>query len=209
MRFTAATNARRVPINPGRQESLREEEHESAIDMAAPALDLTFCPIALVQRILGERWTLQILNEIFIARGRFDEIEAQLGITSIMLNERLRKLEAEGVILRRLYNPRPARYEFVLTEKGRALFPVMNTVRAFGEAWCKPDGQEEAVHYRHNACGGLAGLGPHCSTCGESTDHQTLTAEFLPAYAAERVLRQEAFKQKRHAKHPLKRPPKL
>ena len=142
------------------------------------------------------------------ARGRFDEIEAQLGVTSIMLNARLRKLEAEGVILRQLYNPSYGRYEFVLTEKGRALITVMAAVRAYGEAWCKSDGQEEAVRFHHMGCGGPAGLGSTCDTCGELTDYHGLTVEILPAYAAERARRQEGFRQKRYTKHPLKRPPK-
>ena len=162
----------------------------------------------MVQRLLGERWTLQILNEIFIARGRFDEIEAQLGLTSIMLNTRLRKLEAEGVILRQLYNPSYGRFEFVLTEKGRALLTVMGAVRAYGEAWCKSVGQEEAVRFHHMGCGGPAGLGSTCDTCGELTDYHGLTVEILPGYAAERARRQEDFRQKRYTKHPLKRPPK-
>jgi DNA-binding HxlR family transcriptional regulator len=176
--------------------------------MATAQPDTTLCPIALVQRIIGERWTLQILNEIFTARGRFDEIEAQLGVTSIMLNERLRKLVAEGLIERQLYNPRPARYEFVLTEKGRALFPVMTAVRAWGEAWCKPDQQDPAVGFRHDNCGHIAGYGLLCEGCGEAFDSHSVEVEFLPAYAAERAARQDAFRERRHAKHPLKRPPK-
>lgn len=184
------------------------EVQESENDMSVSQTDETLCPIAMVQRLLGERWTLQILNEIFIARGRFDEIEAQLGVTSIMLNARLRKLEVEGVILRQLYNPSYGRYEFVLTEKGRALITVMAAVRAYGEAWCKSDGQEEAVRFHHMGCGGPAGLGSTCDTCGELTDYHGLTVEILPAYAAERARRQEGFRQKRYTKHPLKRPPK-
>lgn len=176
--------------------------------MATSSPDTTLCPIALVQRILGERWTLQILNEIFTARGRFDEMEAQLGVTSIMLNERLRKLVTEGLVERQLYNPRPARYEFVLTEKGRALFPIMTAVRDWGETWCKPGQRDPALEYRHNACGEIAGYGPTCRGCGEAFDSHSVSVEFLPAYAAERALRQEAFKERRHAKHPLKRPPK-
>lgn len=177
--------------------------------MATLHSEPTLCPIALVQRILGERWSLQILNEIFTARGRFDEIEAQLGVTSIMLNARLRKLQAEGLIERKLYNPRPARYEFVLTEKGRALFPVMSAMRTWGETWCKTEDQEPALQFRHNSCGGIAGLGPDCQTCGEALDSQALGVEFLPAYAAERLGRADAFRDRRHAKHPLKRRPKV
>ncbi len=176
--------------------------------MAVSQPDVTLCPIAIVQHLLGERWTLQILNEIFIARGRFDEIEAQLGITSIMLNARLRKLEAEGVILRQLYNPSYGRFEFILTEKGRALVAVMGAIRAYGETWCKSADLEEAVHFHHIGCGGPAGLGSTCLTCSEPVDYSDLTVEILPAYAAERARRQEDFRQKRYAKHPLKRRPK-
>jgi len=181
----------------------------SVPDMATSSPDTTLCPIGLVQRILGERWTLQILNEIFTARGRFDEMEAQLGVTSIMLNERLRKLVSEGLVERQLYNPRPARYEFVLTEKGRALFPVMAAIRDWGETWCKPDQRDPALEYRHVVCGEVAGYGPTCKGCGEAFDSHSVSVEFLPAYAAERALRQEAFRERRRRQAPSEAPSKV
>ena len=84
----------------------------------------------------------------------------------------------------------------------------VGAIRAYGETWCKSADQEEAVHFNHIGCGGPAGLGSTCLTCSEPVDYNDLTVEILPAYAAERARRHEDFRQRRHAKHPLKRPPK-
>jgi DNA-binding HxlR family transcriptional regulator len=157
----------------------------------------TLCPVARAQTIVGDRWTILTLRELFIGSHRFDEIQAQTGATPQMVTARLKKLEADGLIERRPYNQRPPRYEYHLTEKGRAFYPVILALRAWGETWCKSPGESLAVQYTHRLCGQPAGLGPSCEACGQPLQREDLIAEQSPAYQGERKARWEAFKSRR------------
>jgi DNA-binding HxlR family transcriptional regulator len=86
------------------------------------------CPVARGLSVIGDRWTMLILRDCFLGVRRFDAIHERLGITRHVLADRLRKLESEGVLRREAYQDRPARYEYRLTEKGKALYPVLITL---------------------------------------------------------------------------------
>src|SRR5262249_41908662 len=120
----------------------------------------TLCPVARAETIVGDRWTVLVLRELFMRSHRFEEIQAQTGATPQMIAARLKKLEADGLVERRRYNQRPPRYEYHLTAKGEAFYPVLLALRAWGEQWCKSPGEGRAVHYTHRPCGKPAGLGP-------------------------------------------------
>jgi DNA-binding HxlR family transcriptional regulator len=90
---------------------------------------------------------------------RFEEIQAQTGAKPQMIAARLRKLEADGLVKRHVYNKRPLRHEYHLTEKGEAFYPVILTLRAWGETWCKSPKEGRAVIYTYLTYGKLAGLG--------------------------------------------------
>src|ERR1700752_864305 len=97
----------------------------------------TLCPVARSTAIVGDRWTMLIIRELFTGCARFDEIQAQTGATAQMLAARLKRLEAEGLIERGGYSPRPVRHEYLLTRMGREFSPVIFALRAWGETWCK------------------------------------------------------------------------
>lgn len=78
---------------------------------------------------------------------RFEEIQAQTGAMPQMIAARLKKLEADGLVKRHVYNKRPLRHEYHLTEKGEAFYPVILTPRAWGETWCKSPKEGRAVIY--------------------------------------------------------------
>jgi DNA-binding HxlR family transcriptional regulator len=86
--------------------------------------------------LLGRRWTGAIL---FVLRGgarRFGDIAAAVpGLTDRMLAERLKELEAEGVVTRTVIPERPVRVEYELTERGRALWPVLDAIAAWAHDW--------------------------------------------------------------------------
>jgi len=94
----------------------------------------TLCPIARATAIVGDRWTVPIIRELFVGSARFDEIQAQTGSTAQMLASRLKRLESEGMIERRAYSRRPLRHEYVLTRMGREFYPVIFALRA----WARP-----------------------------------------------------------------------
>ena len=95
------------------------------------------CPVARALDVVGEKWSLLILRDLF-RKGplRFQGFEESLpGIAPNTLSARLKALEAQGVIATRLYESHPPRYEYLLTDKGRALGPVLKALYNWGEAY--------------------------------------------------------------------------
>jgi DNA-binding HxlR family transcriptional regulator len=95
------------------------------------------CPVARALDVVGEKWTLLILRDLF-RKGpqRFQQLEASLpGVAPNTLSARLKSLEARGVIATRLYENHPPRYEYYLTDKGKALGPVLKALHTWGERY--------------------------------------------------------------------------
>lgn len=162
----------------------------------APAVR-TLCPIARAEAVAGDRWTVLVLRELFARNHRFEEIQAYTGGTPQMIAARLKTLEADGLLTRRLYSKRPLRHEYHLTKKGEAFFPVLFALRAWGETWCKSPAEGLSVNYTHLTCGKPAGLGPVCRSCGEPLVWADMAAERTPKYQRERDARWETFKANR------------
>src|SRR3981081_1762245 len=83
------------------------------------------CSVAAAWEVVGARWSLLIVREVFLGVRRFDEMQADLGIARNVLQTRLTRLVEQGVLERRLYQEHPARYEYFLTDKGLALWPTV------------------------------------------------------------------------------------
>jgi DNA-binding HxlR family transcriptional regulator len=93
------------------------------------------CSVARALEIIGERWTWLIIRDAFLGLTKFDEFQESLGIARNVLIDRLNRLVAEGIFERVLYNERPARYEYRLTEKGSDLFTALNAIRQWGDQY--------------------------------------------------------------------------
>jgi len=94
------------------------------------------CAVAATAEIIGTKWTSLILHDLSEGPRRFMELEHSCpGISPRTLSERLDMLEGQGVLMRRSYPESPPRVEYELTEKGRALLPVIREMRRFGRAW--------------------------------------------------------------------------
>jgi DNA-binding HxlR family transcriptional regulator len=93
------------------------------------------CPVARTLDIIGERWTILILRDLILQGPRkFQDFLVSLsGISPNTLSARLKTLEDGGIIKRRFYEEHPPRAEYVLTEKGRDLRPVLRTLRDWGQ----------------------------------------------------------------------------
>jgi DNA-binding HxlR family transcriptional regulator len=92
----------------------------------------TECPAAQALECVGEWWSILILRDAFQGFTRFDEFRNSLGIAPNILSRRLAHLTSCGLFERRLYSEKPARYEYVLTAKGRDFFPVVVALFAWG-----------------------------------------------------------------------------
>jgi DNA-binding HxlR family transcriptional regulator len=93
------------------------------------------CPIADSLELVGDRWSLLVLRELGFGVLRFNDIRRHTGIARDRLSNRLRQLEQDGLIARRLYHEHPPRYEYVPTEAGQALTPVLRALRQWGETY--------------------------------------------------------------------------
>jgi DNA-binding HxlR family transcriptional regulator len=109
------------------------------------------CPVCRTAEIVCGKWTLLVIRDLADGRSRFCELERSLeGISPRTLSLRLRALEEAGVLMRRTYPEVPPRVEYVLTEKGRALVPLIESMRTYGTEWladapCAADASSPAV----------------------------------------------------------------
>ena len=145
--------------------------------------DSQICSIARALEIVGERWSLLILRSVFLGVRRFDDLQAELGITRSVLTTRLNHLVDEGVLQRVPYQERPRRYEYRSTEKGRQLWPVLTHLMRWGdEHYPNPGGPPRIAE--HRGCGGHPDEFLHCDRCGEPLTWQTLVSLPGPGLAA-------------------------
>jgi DNA-binding HxlR family transcriptional regulator len=99
------------------------------------------CPVCRTADVICGKWTLLVIRDLAEGRARFCELERSLaGISPRTLSLRLRALEDEGIVERRTFPEVPPRVEYALTEKGRALVPIIETMRVYGREWLKEDG---------------------------------------------------------------------
>lgn len=98
-----------------------------------PKLYGQLCPVARTVEILGDRWTLLIVRDLFLGKRRFKEfLESSPGLPTRVLSERLKHLEAHGLIERVVYSQHPLRAEYHLTDKGSSLEPVLAALARWG-----------------------------------------------------------------------------
>jgi DNA-binding HxlR family transcriptional regulator len=123
------------------------------------------CSIARSLELVGERWTLLIVRDIFRRRRRFEDLQESLGIARNVLSARLAALVEEGIVERRIYQERPERYEYFLTQKGLDLWPVLIALIGWGDRHgLEPGGPPAAIV--HKDCEGLVNDRRICERCG-------------------------------------------
>lgn len=93
------------------------------------------CPVAKTLDLIGERWSLLILRDLFLhGPRRFQDLQESLdGVAPNTLSARLKHLEASGIIARHVYSEHPPRLEYRLTDKGKTLGPILKALRDWGE----------------------------------------------------------------------------
>jgi DNA-binding HxlR family transcriptional regulator len=99
------------------------------------------CPVCRTAEVVCSKWTMLVIRDLAEGRSRFCELERSLaGISPRTLSLRLRALEEEGIVVRKTYPEVPPRVEYALTEKGRALLPIVDDMREFGRRWLNAGG---------------------------------------------------------------------
>jgi DNA-binding HxlR family transcriptional regulator len=123
------------------------------------------CSIARTLDVIGEPWSPLILRDVWAGLTRFEQIQADLGISRKVLTERLNHLVERGVLERRPYDRRP-RFEYVLTEKGVELVDVLMVMVGWGDKWLAGEAGPPVLH-RHRACGQVTHADLRCAQCGQ------------------------------------------
>jgi DNA-binding HxlR family transcriptional regulator len=117
---------------------------------------------------------LLILRDAFLGVTRFDEFQERLGISRNVLNQRLGHLIEHGVLAKVPYSERPLRHDYRLTDKGRDLWPIITTMRQWGDKHAAPNGPP--LELIHKPCGEIAHAELACSNCGERIEPRELRA---------------------------------
>jgi DNA-binding HxlR family transcriptional regulator len=150
--------------------------------MLGNAYEDQICSVANALEVVGERWSLLILREVFLGVRRFDEMQADLGIARNVLQKRLTRLIDQGVLERRLYQERPPRFEYRLTQKGLDLWPTLVALMQWGDRYGTTTAPP--VVLEHRGCGGAVDEHRICQACGARltvTDVRALPGPGAPA----------------------------
>ncbi len=122
------------------------------------------CSVARSVAVIGDRWTLMLLRDCFLGVRRFEDFERRLGISRSIIADRLKSLVDEGVLRREVYQDRPVRHEYRLTDKGLALHPVIMAIVHWGDVHYAGADGPPLIH-RHKACGCDFTPVLRCSVC--------------------------------------------
>ena len=130
------------------------------------------CSVADALSIVGDRYALLVAREIRYGHTRFQDIAMSTGAPRDVLTARLRKLEQAGVIERRQYSQRPPRHEYLLTDAGQALRPILLALKEWGDRYVNPGA--EPVIFQHT-CGAEFQPLTVCAACNEPVRDGELT----------------------------------
>lgn len=127
------------------------------------------CSAARALELVGERWSLLILRDaLFRGITRFSAFQRSLGVAPNILADRLDGFVAAGLMERRGVPDQLSVHDYLLTDKGRDLAPVLVALTAWGDRWLAPDGPP--IAFIHAGCGGTILQEVSCGTCGGTVD---------------------------------------
>lgn len=133
------------------------------------------CSVARALSEIGDRWTLLIIRDLIMGARRFDEFVERSGAARNIVADRLVKLNEAGITESRIYQEKPDRHEYRLTEKGRDLYPILLALTKWGDKWHIDDDQVP-VGLTHTSCGHQIHVQPICPECGEELTYGSTRA---------------------------------
>ncbi len=119
--------------------------------------------IETVARLIGDKWSMLVVRDVFRGVRRFDDLQADLGVSRAVLTDRLKRLVAAGVLTKVPYLEHPPRHEYHLTPMGTELSPMLVALLRWGDRWFG-DGDPTAVLV-HAPCGTEFEQGFWCRRC--------------------------------------------
>jgi DNA-binding HxlR family transcriptional regulator len=129
------------------------------------------CSVTDAVNVAAERYSLLIVRELYYGNRRYSDLARLTGAPRTLLSGRLRHLEESGIVERRQYSAHPPRDEYLLTEAGRDLLPVLIALKEWGDRYCR--GGEPTVVFEHR-CGATLQAHTVCAACGEAVRFEDL-----------------------------------
>ena len=138
--------------------------------------------------LLGDEWTLLIIQQAVLGATRYGEFIQRLPISNSVLTKRLRALTANGLLDHAVYRTRPVRAEYLITQRGRALWPVLLSIWEWERRWV-PDHVHRLPGMRHTQCGSDFTPTLTCRACGEAVTEKGVAARWGPSGSWPRSVR--------------------
>ena len=146
------------------------------------------CPVARAAAQLVDAWTFVILRELFVGNRRFESLRLHTGMSPRSLTMRLAQLVEQDILVKVPCKEAPAFQEYRLTPKGMDLWPVLVTLRQWGDRWAGPWGRGgPPLQLMHRGRGHSLQAVLTCAECGEAVDARTSEVDMTPAVARERA----------------------
>ncbi|UMB70558.1 winged helix-turn-helix transcriptional regulator [Mycobacterium paraterrae] len=130
--------------------------------------------------LLGDEWTLLIIQQALLGATRYGEFIQRLPISNTVLANRLRALTDSGLLARSEYQTRPVRAEYLVTQRGRAFWPVLLSIWEWERRWVT-DHVRSLPNMRHTQCGNLFAPALTCLACGGAVDEKQVAARWGPS----------------------------
>jgi DNA-binding HxlR family transcriptional regulator len=138
--------------------------------------------VARMLGLLGDEWTLLVVQQALLGASRFGDFRARLPISNSVLTARLRSLADQDLLQRKSYQSNPPRSEYVITERSRSLWPVLVSVWEWERHWV-PDHADPLPGMRHTSCGDDFTPVVICGSCGEAATEKDVVAQWGPSGA--------------------------
>ncbi|MDT5227084.1 MAG: hypothetical protein QOH94_877 [Mycobacterium sp.] len=130
--------------------------------------------------LLGDEWTLLIIQQALLGASRYGEFMQRLPISNTVLSNRLRALTDSDILVRTPYQSRPVRAEYLITQRGRAFWPVLLSIWDWERRWV-PDHVHQLPGMRHTQCGSHFAPTLACRACGEAVTEKDVAARWGPS----------------------------
>ncbi|AQA18194.1 HxlR family transcriptional regulator [Halioglobus japonicus] len=157
----------RFQSGPGATRDVREKKVRRRSSIAASQIPSRRALYRNLINLVGDRWTANVIALSFHGITRFEEFHTELPVATNILADRLKLLVEEGVFVQVVYQERPLRQEYQLTDKGRDMFPWFLALLQWGDKWCDPQGKGAPVLVTHTGCNEPVEAEVCCSECGK------------------------------------------
>jgi DNA-binding HxlR family transcriptional regulator len=143
--------------------------------------------VARMLGLLGDEWTLLIVQRALLGARRYADFAAALPVSNAVLSQRLRSLTSTELLDRREYQSKPPRSEYLVTPKGRSLWPMLTSIWEWERRWVT-DHAEALPQMYHTDCGSEFAPQLTCGACGEQVSDENLAAQWGPSGSWERSI---------------------